>query len=109
MLAKRIIPCLDVTGGRVVKGVNFVGLRDAGDPVELAARYDAEVSQHRAAEGARATGEHGAEVGDDAAHLGNGAQRRGERTSHASGACARGGSERCCSRCARTRCGRPNS
>jgi len=39
---KRIIPCLDVQGGRVVKGVNFVGLRDAGDPVELAARYDAE-------------------------------------------------------------------
>jgi cyclase len=38
----RIIPCLDVTDGRVVKGVNFVGLRDAGDPVELAARYDAE-------------------------------------------------------------------
>ena len=38
----RIIPCLDVTGGRVVKGINFVGLRDAGDPVELAARYDAE-------------------------------------------------------------------
>src|SRR6202142_4215510 len=42
MLAKRIIPCLDVTGGRVVKGTNFVGLRDAGDPVELAERYDAE-------------------------------------------------------------------
>jgi imidazole glycerol-phosphate synthase subunit HisF len=40
MLAKRIIPCLDVSGGRVVKGVNFVGLRDAGDPVELAARYN---------------------------------------------------------------------
>jgi cyclase len=39
MLAKRIIPCLDVTGGRVVKGVNFVELRDAGDPVEIAARY----------------------------------------------------------------------
>jgi imidazole glycerol-phosphate synthase subunit HisF len=39
-LAKRIIPCLDVTGGRVVKGVNFVGLRDAGDPVELAERYN---------------------------------------------------------------------
>jgi cyclase len=39
---KRIIPCLDVREGRVVKGVNFVGLRDAGDPVELAARYDAE-------------------------------------------------------------------
>jgi cyclase len=38
----RIIPCLDVTAGRVVKGVNFVGLRDAGDPVELAARYDRE-------------------------------------------------------------------
>jgi cyclase len=37
-----VIPCLDVTAGRVVKGVNFVGLRDAGDPVELAARYDAE-------------------------------------------------------------------
>ena len=42
MLAKRIIPCLDVTGGRVVKGVNFVNLRDAGDPVEQAAIYDAE-------------------------------------------------------------------
>ena len=40
MLAKRIIPCLDVTAGRVVKGVNFVNLRDAGDPVELAARYN---------------------------------------------------------------------
>ena len=40
MLCKRIIPCLDVTGGRVVKGVNFVELRDAGDPVEIAARYN---------------------------------------------------------------------
>lgn len=40
MLAKRIIPCLDVTNGRVVKGVNFVELRDAGDPVEIARRYD---------------------------------------------------------------------
>ncbi len=39
-LAKRIIPCLDVTSGRVVKGVNFVELRDAGDPVEIARRYD---------------------------------------------------------------------
>ena len=39
-LAKRVIPCLDVTAGRVVKGVNFVSLRDAGDPVEIAARYD---------------------------------------------------------------------
>ena len=38
----RVIPCLDVDRGRVVKGVNFVGLRDAGDPVELAARYDRE-------------------------------------------------------------------
>jgi cyclase len=42
MLAKRIIPCLDVDAGRVVKGVRFQGLRDAGDPVELASRYDAE-------------------------------------------------------------------
>jgi cyclase len=42
MLAKRIIPCLDVKDGRVVKGVNFVGLRDAGDPVECARRYDEE-------------------------------------------------------------------
>ena len=42
MLAKRIIPCLDVTAGRVVKGVNFVGLRDAGDPVEVSRRYDAQ-------------------------------------------------------------------
>ncbi|WP_353089815.1 imidazole glycerol phosphate synthase subunit HisF [Synechococcus lacustris] len=41
MVAKRIIPCLDMAAGRVVKGVNFVGLRDAGDPVELACRYDA--------------------------------------------------------------------
>lgn len=40
MLTKRIIPCLDVTGGRVVKGINFVGLRDAGDPVELSDRYN---------------------------------------------------------------------
>ena len=39
-LAKRVIPCLDVTRGRVVKGVNFVGLRDAGDPVEIARGYD---------------------------------------------------------------------
>ena len=42
MLTKRIIPCLDVKAGRVVKGTNFVGLRDAGDPVELAKRYDSE-------------------------------------------------------------------
>ena len=42
MLAKRIIPCLDVTAGRVVKGVSFVSLRDAGDPVEIAKRYDAQ-------------------------------------------------------------------
>ncbi|KHF31559.1 Imidazole glycerol phosphate synthase subunit HisF [Paenibacillus sp. P1XP2] len=42
MLAKRIIPCLDVKDGRVVKGVNFENLRDAGDPVELAALYDRE-------------------------------------------------------------------
>jgi cyclase len=42
MRVARVIPCLDVDAGRVVKGVNFVGLRDAGDPVELAARYDAE-------------------------------------------------------------------
>ena len=41
MLKTRIIPCLDVKDGRVVKGVNFVGLRDAGDPVEIAAAYDA--------------------------------------------------------------------
>ncbi len=41
MLAKRVIPCLDVKGGRVVKGVNFLNLRDSGDPVELAARYNA--------------------------------------------------------------------
>jgi cyclase len=42
MLARRIIPCLDVKGGRVVKGTRFVDIRDAGDPVELAARYDAD-------------------------------------------------------------------
>lgn len=42
MLAKRVIPCLDVDRGRVVKGVRFVDIRDAGDPIELAARYDAE-------------------------------------------------------------------
>jgi cyclase len=41
-LAKRIIPCMDVTAGRVVKGINFIELRDAGDPVEIARRYDAE-------------------------------------------------------------------
>jgi imidazole glycerol-phosphate synthase subunit HisF len=42
VLAKRVIPCLDVDRGRVVKGINFVGLRDAGDPVEVAKRYDAQ-------------------------------------------------------------------
>jgi len=42
--AVRVIPCLDVTGGRVVKGVKFVDLKDAGDPVELAARYDAVIT-----------------------------------------------------------------
>ncbi|HJJ78521.1 MAG TPA: HisA/HisF-related TIM barrel protein, partial [Methanocorpusculum sp.] len=42
MLTRRIIPCLDLKDGRVVKGVNFEGLRDAGDPVELAARYNAQ-------------------------------------------------------------------
>src|SRR5438445_1408582 len=42
MLTKRIIPCLDINGGRVVKGVNFRDLRDAGDPVEVARRYDAD-------------------------------------------------------------------
>ena len=42
MLAKRIIPCLDVKDGRVVKGVKFVNLRDAGDPVEIAAAYEQE-------------------------------------------------------------------
>ena len=42
MLAKRIIPCLDIKDGRVVKGVNFVGLQDAGDPIEVAARYNSE-------------------------------------------------------------------
>ena len=42
MLAKRIIPCLDIKDGRTVKGINFVGLRDAGDPVELAERYSNE-------------------------------------------------------------------
>ena len=42
MFTKRIIPCLDVNNGRVVKGVNFVNLRDAGDPVEIAAAYDKE-------------------------------------------------------------------
>jgi imidazole glycerol-phosphate synthase subunit HisF len=41
-VATRVIPCLDVDAGRVVKGVNFEGLRDAGDPVELAATYDAQ-------------------------------------------------------------------
>ena len=40
MFTKRIIPCLDVNNGRVVKGINFVNLRDAGDPVEVAAAYD---------------------------------------------------------------------
>jgi cyclase len=42
MLAKRIIPCLDVHGGRVVKGINFLNLQDAGDPVEVATRYEGE-------------------------------------------------------------------
>ncbi len=48
-LARRIIPCLDTDGERVVKGVNFVGLRDAGDPVALAARYNADTGHRRVA------------------------------------------------------------
>ena len=40
MLAKRVIPCLDIKAGRVVKGVNFLGLKDAGDPIELAKKYN---------------------------------------------------------------------
>ena len=47
MLAKRVIPCMDVKDGRVVKGVNFVNLRDAGDPIELAQRYDEERADER--------------------------------------------------------------
>ena len=46
-LAKRIIPCLDVTNGRVVKGVKFVSLRDAGDPIEIARRYDDQGADER--------------------------------------------------------------
>ena len=49
MLTKRIIPCLDVHNGRVVKGVNFVNLKDAGDPVEIAAAYDKAGSWREAA------------------------------------------------------------
>ncbi len=44
MLTKRIIPCLDIKNGKVVKGVNFVGLKDVGDPIELAKRYDQQCS-----------------------------------------------------------------
>src|SRR5207247_1159447 len=47
MLARRLIPCLDVAGGRVVKGVHFEALRDAGDPVEQATRYDADGADER--------------------------------------------------------------
>ncbi len=55
MLAKRLIACLDVRDGRVVKGVNFLGLRNAGDPAELADRYNRE--GHRRADGARRDGD----------------------------------------------------
>ena len=51
MLTKRVIPCLDVKDGRVVKGVNFVGLRDAGDPIELARAYDEQKAQLQMATG----------------------------------------------------------
>ena len=47
MFTKRIIPCLDVNAGRVVKGVNFVDLKDAGDPVEIAKAYDQAGADHR--------------------------------------------------------------
>ena len=50
MFTKRIIPCLDVNNGRVVKGVNFVNLRDAGDPVEIAKAYDAAGADERSEE-----------------------------------------------------------
>ena len=101
MLARRIIPCLDVKDGRVVKGVRFVDLRDAGDPVEVAARYDAEGADelslprhHRLARGAadhpRRRGAHG-RARLHAAH-------RRRRRAHASTTCAR------CSAPAPTRC-----
>ena len=48
MLTKRVIPCMDVKDGRVVKGVNFVNLRDAGDPIELAQRYDEQRADEQA-------------------------------------------------------------
>ena len=53
MLAKRVIPCLDVKDGRVVKGVNFVNLRDAGDPIELACRYDEQKADGRSSSTSR--------------------------------------------------------
>lgn len=51
MLAKRIIPCLDVDNGRVVKGVNFVDIKDAGDPVEVARRYNEQGADEITADG----------------------------------------------------------
>lgn len=45
MLTKRIIPCLDIKDGKVVKGVNFVGLKDVGDPIELAKKYDVQCAE----------------------------------------------------------------
>ncbi len=68
MLAKRIIPCLDVKGGRVVKGTNFVDLRDAGDPVELAALYDAEGADELAFLDITATNEQRKTIVDVASH-----------------------------------------
>ncbi len=100
VLAVRVIPCLDVDAGRVVKGVNFVGIRDAGDPVELAARYDAEGADElvfldiTASSDARDTMVHVveqvAETRVHSVHRGRGSAHRRGRAAHAAGRCRQG-------------------
>ena len=89
MLAKRIIPCLDVTDGRVVKGTNFVNLRDAGDPVECARAYDAQQADElvfldiTASSDGRATMGRGAPHGGLLLHAADRGRRHPFRNGHA--------------------------
>lgn len=90
MLTKRVIPCLDVKDGRVVKGVNFVSLRDAGDPVELARAYDREGADEVVFLDITATSDNRATTIEMAAHAARGARYslyRGRRFPRPGGPC----------------------
>ena len=105
MLTKRVIPCLDVKDGRVVKGVNFVSLRDAGDPVELARAYDREGADEVVFLDITATSDNRATTIEMAAHaaeelaipytVGGGFRRPSGHANHGGGRCRQGIAQLC--------------